>query len=349
MEKLNQPENMDWGLLAKVLSREAGESEKAEIEARAETSAENSETFRVCREAMDKSRLFFQSRRFNVARAWEKVAPELTNQQSQGGMRNVFSIRYIRAHSLRIAAMIVLAILLGSAGFYIGYRQHKTTVYTEVVSPERQVLQGISLPDGTRVTLNSNSKLTYPGHFTGKQREVSITGEAFFEVEPDKSKPFVISAGEARIKVLGTSFNVNARPENEAVEVVVASGKVEVLCGQGVRGCNGLILIPGERGVLYNESHRTEKSVNSNPNLLSWKTHDLVFQETRLSEVVHTLGMVYHTEIQISDPVTGDLTLTAHFRDQGIDFILEVIRLTFNLELTSRNGQYFLTARNRNQ
>jgi ferric-dicitrate binding protein FerR (iron transport regulator) len=245
--------------------------------------------------------------------------------------------------------MIILALLLGSAGFYLGSRQHKTTVFTEVVSTEKQVLQDITLPDGTRVTLNSDSRLTYPGRFTGKLREVSIAGEAFFEVEHDKSKPFVISAGEARIKVLGTSFNVNARPGSNAVEVVVATGKVEVFCQQGVQGCNGLILVPGEKGLLFNESHLTEKSVNSNPNLLSWKTHDLIFQETRLSEVIQTLGMVYHTEIQISNPATGDLTLTAHFRDQGIDFILEVIRLTFNLELTSRNGQYFLTAKNRNQ
>ncbi len=349
MEKMNQPENVDWGLLAKYLSGEAGEPEKAVTEAWAETSAENGETFSSCREAMEKSRLYFQSRKFNVASAWEKIAPELTNHDSQPAIRNVFSIRYIRAHSVRIAAMFVLAVLLGAAGFYLGYRQHNTTVYTEVVSNEKQVLPAITLPDGTKVTLNSNSRLTYPSQFTGKIRGVSITGEAFFEVEPDKSRPFVISAGEARIKVLGTSFNVNARPGNEAVEVVVATGKVEVLCRQGVQGCNGLILMPGEKGMLFNETHRTEKTVNNNPNLLSWKTHDLVFQETRLSEVVQTLGMVYHTEIQISDPATGNLTLTAHFREQGIDFILEVIRLTFNLELASRNGQYFLTANKRNQ
>ncbi len=349
MGKMNQPKNIDRGLLAKYLSGAASESEKAETEAWAETSAENGETFRSCREAMDKSRLFYQSRRFNVAHAWEKIEPELTTRYSQTKMSNIFSIRYIRAHSVRIAAMIVLALLLGSAGFYLGYRQHKTTVYTEVVSTEKQVIQGITLPDGTRVTLNSNSKLTYPGHFKGKQREVSIEGEAFFDVKPDKSIPFVISAGDAMIKVLGTSFNVNARPGSEAVEVLVTTGKVEVFCQQGVPGCYGMILMPGEKGMLFTESHRIEKTVNSDPNLLSWKTHDLVFQETRLSEVVKTLGVVYHTEIQISDPVTGDLTLTAHFREQGIDFILEVIRLTFNLELTSRNDQYFLTARNRNQ
>ena len=83
-------------------------------------------------------------------------------------------------------------------------------------------------PDGSIVTLNRNSKLIFPKHFTKNVREVTITGEAFFDVKPNTSKPFIINAGNVQVKVLGTSFNVCAYPGTETVEVVVESGKVQV-------------------------------------------------------------------------------------------------------------------------
>jgi ferric-dicitrate binding protein FerR (iron transport regulator) len=126
---------------------------------------------------------------------------------------------------------------------------------------------------------------------------------------------------------------------------VVTTGKVQVFCQQPVQQpCNDLILTPGERGVLSNADNQLVKSFNDNPNVIAWKTHDLVFNDTKLTEVIRNLGNVYHTEIQLSDPLLNDLVLTAHFDNQTIDFILEVIRLTFNLELSAENGQYFLTA-----
>jgi ferric-dicitrate binding protein FerR (iron transport regulator) len=211
------------------------------------------------------------------------------------------------------------------------------------------VLYGVTLPDGTVVTLNYNSKLHYPKQFTGKFRKVSIEGEAFFEVKPDASKPFVISAGKAQIKVLGTSFNVCARPGDKTVEVTVETGKVQVGCHElAQQPCHNLILTPGEKGIMFTSDNEFKKSLNENPNVTAWKTHDLVFHKTRLEEVITNLENVYHADIQLSDPSFNDLVLTAHFNNQSIDFILEVIRLTFNLELSTQNGQYFLTAATNN-
>ena len=201
------------------------------------------------------------------------------------------------------------------------------------------------------VTLNNHSKLTYPKQFSGNLREVNVEGEAFFEVKHDASRPFVITAGNARIKVLGTSFNVMARPENETVEVVVRTGKVEVTRQQmnpdtklQENAGNNLILTPGEKGVLYNTNNQLVKSTNNDPNVIAWKTHELIFDQVKLKDVVLDLEKVYHTEIQLSDPSFNDLVYTAHFDNQTIDFILEVIRLTFNMKLSAENGQYFLTA-----
>jgi ferric-dicitrate binding protein FerR (iron transport regulator) len=138
---------------------------------------------------------------------------------------------------------------------------------------------------------------------------------------------------------------VSARPGDETVEVTVETGKVQVSCTQlAQQPGNGLILLPGERGVLQTMNNQLTRSVNEDPNLTAWKTHNLIFSNTPLKEVIEILGKVYHTDIQVSDPALNDFVLTAHFDQQPVDFILEVIRLTFNLELSAKNGQYFLTA-----
>ncbi len=345
MKEMKNIEDVNWDLLAKFLSDEASESEKAEVEAWTGRSGDHSAVLKSGEEMMKKARLYYSIRKFNPAAAWEKIEGELHDTPPVRQLVPQQPEIPFRRRFLRVAAVALLALALGSVGFYAGFRQHETTVFTEVMSNDQQVLRGITLPDGTTVTLNNNSKLTYPRQFSRKLREVTIVGEAFFEVSPDASKPFVISAGNAQIKVLGTSFNVSARPGDETVEVVVETGKVQVLCPQlAQQPGSDLILTPGEKGTLVNASRQLVKSVNENPNVIAWKTNELVFEQTALEAVIADLEKTYHTEIQLSDPSLNKLLLTAHFNDQPVDFILEVIRLTFNLDLSAQNGQYFLTA-----
>lgn len=351
MKEIKHIEEVNWDLLAKVLSDEASVSEKAEVEAWAGQPGENGAVLKSADEIMKKSRLYYRNRRFDPAAAWEKIEGELqeskpvrplTPSQQPVRQRQVVPLR---RRFLQVAASLLLAVALSALGYYAGFRQHETAVFTEVISNDQQVLRGITLPDGTLVTLNNNSKLTWPRQFTGEVREVSIEGEAFFEVHPDASKPFVITAGDARVRVLGTSFNVCARPGDKTVEVVVETGKVEVTAPRlAQEPGRSLLLLPGEKGVLFQEARQLVKSVNDNPNVTAWKTNELVFEQKPLGDVIADLEKTYHTEIQLSDPALAELLLTAHFSQQPVEFILEVIRLTFNLELSAQNGQYFLTA-----
>ena len=225
-------------------------------------------------------------------------------------------------------------------------------VYGELISANNQVVNEYVLPDGTLVALNSNSKLTFPKHFKNDVREVTILGEAFFDVKPNPEKPFIINAGNAHVKVLGTSFNVNAYPEAETVEVVVKTGKVQVINKNLEKTStinNEVYLIPGEKGTLFTKSNLLEKTENTNPNYLAWKTHDLIFDEVPLHEVIQCLENVYHVDIKVSEPELNDLLLKAHFDKKPIDFVLDVVRLTFNLELTGGNEQYVLSSRKKEQ
>ena len=150
---------------------------------------------------------------------------------------------------------------------------------------------GYALSDGSVVALNRGSKLLFPKKFKGDIREVTIVGEAFFDVVPNPEKPFIINAGNAQVKVLGTSFNVCAYPGSETVEVIVETGKVQVINTQTDLPAENreVFLTPGEKGTFYTENHLLEKTMNLDPNFLAWKTQSLVFTKVPLIDVVKSL------------------------------------------------------------
>lgn len=346
MKNFYDIENLNWDLLAKYLCNEASEPERQEIETWAGQTGVNLAELNENRELIEKAKLCFETRRFNTHNAWDKVALKMAKSSQVIQLQPTPQSNIFYRRLLRVAASILLATILGTAGYFVGFRQHKPAVYSEIITNNNQVVNGITLPDGSVVTLNSNSKLTFPRSFSGNTREVSISGEAFFEVKPDASRAFVITAGNAQIKVLGTSFNVCAYPDEETVDVVVETGKVQVTFAAAQTTANNLILTPGEKGTFSNKDITLEKSVNADRNISAWRTRQFVFDETPISDVVAALEKVYFANIQIVDPAINTLVLTASFDDQPVDFILDVIRLTFNLELTSMNGQYYLTSIN---
>ncbi|MCF6356593.1 MAG: FecR domain-containing protein [Draconibacterium sp.] len=345
MSEKKNIEIINWTLLTKYLNNEITSDEKTEVENWLNKSDRNRAEMEKCRKMLTKVDSYYKAKSFNSNTAWKNVSSKIYPMQFKVVQRKKRKEKI--AQFYKYAAILVVAILLGGVGYYIDFRNEMPLIFSQTVSAEKQVLNEFVLPDGSVVTLNSNSKLKFPKHFADDVREVTIIGEAFFEVKPNPEKPFVINAGKTQIKVLGTSFNVSAYPETETVEVVVATGKVlvtresENLLSEN----NRIFLIPGEKGTLFVKSNRLEKSVNSNLNYLAWKTNDLIFNETPLNEVVKCLEKVYHIEIQLVEPGLETLKLTAHFDKKPIDFVLNVVRLTFNLELMGENEHFTLSSR----
>jgi len=196
------------------------------------------------------------------------------------------------------------------------------------------------------VSLNSDTHLSYPKRFGNQTREVIIEGEAFFEVKPNKNKPFIIHVRNAQIKVLGTSFIVNAYPDSLLMEVIVKTGKVQVTNQIAEsKHSNELILNPGDKGTLILSNNTLLKTSNENLNFMAWKTHDLIFKATSLGEVIGLLEKVYKVRIQLHDPKSNELLLTAHFNNYSLDFILKVIEATFQMETQKIDGQYVLKSK----
>ena len=336
--KANQHiEDQDWELLAKTIYDQNPET-SAEDQSVAEKMFPDDKEREQVLETIRQVDTWFDLKKYPADQAWEKVAARI--QESTSLKQTIFR-RLIRNPLYRLAAAILFAALLLVSGYEV-YNSATSKKMLEV-SATNQILKTFTLPDGSMVSLNTDTKIKYPKIFAGNTREVSIEGEAFFQVKPNKEKPFIIHAGSAQIKVLGTSFNVNAYPAAKLVEVIVETGKVQV--SAQTAESKELILMPGDKGTLVYSGNSLLKSTNADPNFLAWKTRNLIFKATSLAEVIVSLEKVYKVNIRLADPRLNELLLTAQFNDYSLDFILKVIENTLKIETQKINGQYILKAK----
>jgi ferric-dicitrate binding protein FerR (iron transport regulator) len=212
---------------------------------------------------------------------------------------------------------------------------HKTIVAT---TDNQKNLQ-VTLPDGSNIFLNRNTRLSYRENFGRRRRNVTLSGEAFFEITPDEKNPFTIDAGKASIKVLGTSFNVITSNYDSAVEVFVKTGKVMVSDNEGTKN---LILDPGYIGTM--DSKLSEKSVNNDPNYMSWNTGVLLYDGQTLEVVFRDLKKVYNMDIVVDDPKILENTWTTNgpVDNESQETIIRLICGTFNLSYTKVGNVYHL-------
>jgi transmembrane sensor len=167
---------------------------------------------------------------------------------------------------------------------------------------------------------------------------VRLTGEAFFEISADASKPFIIDAGNAMVKVIGTSFNVITENSESAVEVFVKTGRVMLSDNSGSKS---VILDPEFIGTMDLKNY--EKIQNKNPNYLSWNTGLLVYNGQKLDIVFDDLKRVYDMDIVADDPSILDNTWTSPIDNQKQDTIIRLICASFNLSYTKDGSVYHLS------
>jgi len=162
------------------------------------------------------------------------------------------------------------------------------------------------LPDGTRVWLNGSSKLIYRSSFN-KQREVTLEGEAFFDVVEDKTKPFVVNASKIVIKVLGTAFNVKSYQEEKTIETTLVRGKVMIEIAESKKG--PIVLAEKQQAVYSKESRQVQLSRIQTDRVTSWTTGKLIFNNETFSDVKTKLERYYGVHILLSD----ERNLSCHY------------------------------------
>jgi transmembrane sensor len=227
-----------------------------------------------------------------------------------------------------LQAAALFFVLLAS-GLYLKLRPATKVIMPETYAEIRSVngvKKEVILKDGTSVFLNSGSSVFVSSKYGESKREVKLTGEAFFKVKHNASKPFVIHSGKLQTTVLGTSFNIKAYPEDDRVKVTVASGKVKVEADQrsGKKDLYAKGLIHNQ-ALVYNklkDSHAI-KIVNAD-STSAWRTNHLIFEEASHQEIVNTLARWYNLDIKLSTAADAK-KYTLSFYNERPDKVLNIL------------------------
>jgi ferric-dicitrate binding protein FerR (iron transport regulator) len=212
-------------------------------------------------------------------------------------------------------------------------------------TPSHEVRNGLcevkecELPDGTKVWLNANSRITYPERFQRRKRVVNLTGEAFFEVEKDARRPFYVQAGDVIIKVVGTRFDVDAYAENTAIfSTTLVDGCVEMrypLHGHK----QTTVLSPGQRLSYDMENDRAFIAYVDVNSLTSWKTGSITLDHTPLRDVLKMIGNAYGVRFIINDTSRLNDSCSGTFVRQPVGNILKTIECATGIHFKpSGNG-----------
>lgn len=210
------------------------------------------------------------------------------------------------------------------AGNSIKYSDGKELVNTDdissaIISTPRGGYYRVVLPDGTKVQLNAGSSLTYPLTFTGNTREVWATGELYFEVTPDKAKPFVVHTEEQVLKVLGTKFNVNSYAEAKTVKTSLIEGKVQIASPT----LKPIVLTPGQQSIV--KPNRIQVKNIDPEQATAWIHGKFNFDGKRLREVMHELSLWYDIDVDIDADVPEVEFFGGIYRDNNLSTILSLL------------------------
>ncbi len=327
---INIPENSR--LIARYLANEMSNSERVYFENMVNANKENKHLITTMKKDWEQLGPLPQHQP-NINKAWGNLFDKLESENLISQTRT--ATRFVWA---KIAATVVLLIAIGSLLFMPSFWSTKVTVETGG--------QGATLvhtlPDGSFAYLGKNSSITYSKRFGKKSRELSLKGEAFFDVTKNQNLPFVIDVAGAEVRVLGTSFSVKAESK-EQVEVVVETGRVNVT--PKAKSLKAVIAEAGEKITISNTS--IQKSLIVPTEMHSEKAKRLQFKDESLQAVVEAINKTYHANIVIDKRNAKQRRLTVTFENNSVPYIVDIISKTLKLETTFVDSTIILSEPNK--
>jgi len=251
--------------------------------------------------------------------------------------------KYISA----IASLIVISIFLIN---YFDQPVEKTEI-TEIPTTdiiEKNIINTVTskgvkseviLPDGSKVILNADSKLTYPKKFSDSTRNVTLIGEAFFDIEHDSNRPFLVDANEIKIRVLGTTFNVKSYSKDEKIETTLVSGKVELIKDLDT---TPLELAPSQKGVFYKSQNKLKIEEVNSSNIIAWKEGTLIFKNTSMSQVAIDLERKYNVNFIINSQKLLNYEYTGTFDNLSIIEVLDLLVISSPIKYVIKDEKVIL-------
>lgn len=309
------------------------------------------------REKREMSALFHQSgNEYDVKRL---LLEELQNTEIEDSntayFKNLFSKIWSKIESLkpksksrtlytlgRVAAAVVIGLLIG----YFGSQKLNpdTPVYYSAYSPKGSVSE-MTLPDGSKIVLNADSEISYSINGENNTREVFLNGEAWFDVQKNEKKPFIVHTPAYDVNVTGTRFNVKAYDGENNITTTLEEGSVILNSTDNCKLEAPITLNPGEQVILDTETKQIVLKEVKTQQFTSWKDNMLIIDNMSLKEVEVLLERRYGVEIEIQNEEILDNHLTATIKNETIIDVLEYIKLNLNFNYKIIDQKIEITAK----
>lgn len=237
---------------------------------------------------------------------------------------------------MRAAATLLLMLATGLSIYLYTVRQ--LTMPDMIVAVEKGQKATVTLPDGSKVWVNSDSRLTYGSRFNAKERILQLEGEAYFEVTPDKDRPFIVETNHLSVEALGTSFDVKSYEEEDHISTVLMTGKVKV---ESQKDC--MLLEPNEKITFNKTTGSMRKSTLEDAvGYADWKFNLLSFQAETFEQIVHTLQRYYNTRIVFESESLKKYRFTGSIGNTSLESVLQILSLTSPLTYEVRDSVILL-------
>jgi len=253
---------------------------------------------------------------------------------------------YIQYLSIAASFLLVLSI-------YFLFKNNSRTTNPEQriivealkITPQEKAnyTRNITLPDSSVVVLNAGSTLDYPTQFDGTTREVTLVGEAYFDIAHNKAKPFIIHTGKVKTIVLGTAFNIKAWPTDKNITVSVTRGKVKV-----EKENNTLAILTPNQQIQYNtiNTNATHQNIDAQKLVSDWTQKEMVFEEVSMERIVRDLSKRFGVNITIEGKQLANTLIVSSFSGtESIRDILDILcTINANTQYKMQNKEILISA-----
>ncbi|MCH7408935.1 FecR domain-containing protein [Belliella sp. DSM 111904] len=322
---------MNEDILIKYLLRETTPKQNAEIESWIRSNPAHTKQFEDMRKVWEISAKLTTKSTIDVNEAWERFTINRSEaiKPSKGNSR-----KFIRPY-FQIAAAVFVILLVSVFAVSLLPHGGRAGILPVALTADSNTVRE-TLLDGSIVTLNKNSNMSYKQSFLGKERLVDLKkGEAYFEVKRNAKKPFIIQTEDVEIKVLGTSFNV--KKTETLTTISVSEGSVNI-----ASGINEVILLAGEKATVLHTTGEIKKSKQEDQLFQYYVSRIFKADNLPLTRLIEVLNEAYGTNIMIQSEKLQNLTITSVLKYDSLDENLEVISRTLNIKVTRENGKIIL-------
>lgn len=252
-----------------------------------------------------------------------------------------------RQRLLKVAAVAALFILCSLAGYFTGKESTSTDPQVVHVVMNQAIMGAghkgsVTLPDGTLVWLNSNSKLSYPDQFERNTRIVRLEGEGYFEVEPNKEAPFYVETTDMTVKVLGTHFDVKNYDQKNMFETILLSGKVEV---QMKKNREKLVLLPNEKLSFDKQTNTYDVEQVDAEEYTLWTADKLIFEDEKLATIIRKMERWYGISISCRQGVPLHSSYSLTIRNETKEEILKMLSIIAPIAYQVQGDEIILSKR----